>query len=199
MTKIEYFYGIPSPFAYLGSTKIQSLAKKYNVEVIEKPCDLVGGIFTKTGGLPVPQRSLQRQKYRLDELKRWSEFLNIKINLKPKFFPPKDPHISGKYTIAANILGIKLVFGHELLKQIWSEEKDISDEKNIEIVSNLFKLDFKELSNLAKSEKVYKIYQDNTEEAVAKNVFGSPTYIFNNELFWGQDRLDFLERALDKS
>ena len=197
--KIEYYYGMPSPFAYLGSAKFQSIAKKYNAEIIEKPCDLVGGIFTKTGGLSVPQRSSQRQKYRLDELKRWSEFLNIKINLKPKFFPPKDPHISGKYIIAANLLGIKLVFGHELLRQIWSEEKDISDEKNIEIASNLFKLNFKELSDLAKSEKVSKIYQDNTEEAVAKNVFGSPTYIFKNELFWGQDRLDFLERTLDKS
>ena len=197
--KIEYFYGIPSPFAYLGSAKFQSIAKKFNAEVIEKPCDLVGGIFTKTGGLPVPQRSPQRQKYRLDELKRWSEFLNIKINLKPKFFPPKDPHISGKYIIAANLLGIKLVFGHELLKQIWSEEKDISDEKNIEAVSNLSNLNFKELSNLAKSEKVSKIYQDNTEDAITKNVFGSPTYIYNDELFWGQDRLDFLERALNNS
>ena len=197
--KIEYYYGMPSPFAYLGSAKFQSIAKKYNAEIIEKPCDLVGGIFTKTGGLSVPQRSSQRQKYRLDELKRWSEFLNIKINLKPKFFPPKDPHISGKYIIAANLLGIKLVFGHELLRQIWSEEKDISVEKNIETVSNLYKLNFEELSDLAKSEKVSKIYQDNTEEAVAKNVFGSPTYIFKNELFWGQDRLDFLERTLDKS
>ena len=197
--KIEYYYGMPSPFAYLGSAKFQSIAKKYNAEIIEKPCDLVGGIFTKTGGLSVPQRSSQRQKYRLDELKRWSEFLNIKINLKPKFFPPKDPHISGKYIIAANLLGIKLVFGHELLRQIWSEEKDISDEKNIKIVGNLFKLNFQELTDLAKSEKVSKIYRDNTEEAVAKNVFGAPTYIYNNELFWGQDRLDFLERALNKS
>jgi 2-hydroxychromene-2-carboxylate isomerase len=196
--KIEYFYGIPSPFAYLGSARLQSIAKKYNAEIIEKPCDLVGGIFTKTGGLPVPQRSPQRQKYRLDELKRWSEYLNIKINLKPKFFPPKDPHISSKYTIAANLLGIKLVFGHELLKQIWSEEKDISDEKNIELVSNLFKLNFDELSDLAKSDKVSKIYKDNTEEAISKNVFGSPTYICNNELFWGQDRLNFLERVINK-
>jgi len=197
--KIEYFYGIPSPFAYLGSARFQSIVKKFNVEVIEKPCDLVGGIFAKTGGLPVPQRSSQRQKYRLDELKRWSQFLNIKMNLKPKFFPPKDPHISGKYTIAANILGVKLVFGHELLKQIWSEEKDISDEKNIEAVSNLLNLNFKELSNLAKSEKVSKIYLDNTEDAIAKNVFGSPTYVYNDELFWGQDRLNFLERALNNS
>ena len=194
--KIEYYYGIPSPFAYLGSAKFQSIAKKYNAEIIEKPCDLVGGIFTKTGGVPVPQRSPQRQKYRLDEMKRWSEFLNIKINIKPKFFPPEDPHIPAKFTIAANLLGTKVVFGHELLKQLWSEEKDISDENNIELISNIFKINFKELSALAKSEKVLKIYSDNTDEAIEKNVFGAPTYIFNNELFWGQDRLEFLERAL---
>jgi 2-hydroxychromene-2-carboxylate isomerase len=194
--KIEYYYGIPSPFTYLGSLKFQSIAKKYNAEIIEKPCDLVGGIFAKTGGIPVPQRSPQRQKYRLDEIKRWSEFLNIKINIRPKFFPPKEPHLPAKFTIAANLMGTKIIFGHELLKQLWSEEKDISDEKNIEIVSNNFKINFKELSTLAKSENVSKIYTDNTEEAVKKNVFGAPTYIFNNELFWGQDRLEFLERAL---
>ena len=197
--KIEYYYGIPSPFAYLGSTKFQSIAKKYDAEIIEKPCDLVGGIFAKTGGVPVPQRSPQRQKYRLDEIKRWSEFLNIKTNIKPKFFPPKDPHLPAKFTIAANLLGVKVVFGHELLKQLWSEEKDISDEKNIEFISNKFKINFDELSVLSKSEKVSKIYADNTEEAIEKNVFGAPTYIFNNNLFWGQDRLEFLERALNNA
>ena len=189
--KIEYYFSVASPFAYLGSAKLQSIARKYNAEIIEKPCDLVGGIFSKTGGVPVPQRSPQRQKYRLDELNRWSKFLNIKININPKFFPPKDPHLPAKFTIAANILGAKLVFGHELLKQLWSEEKDISDEKNIEILSNSFKIDFKELSSLAKSEKISNTYTHNTVEAVEKNVFGAPTYIFNNELFWGQDRLEF--------
>ena len=197
--KIEYFYSASSPFAYLGSVRFQSIAKKYNAKIVEKPCDLGGGIFPKTGGLPLPQRSPQRQKYRLDELKRWSEFLNIKINLKPKFFPPKDVHLPSKYIIAANLLGAQIVFGHKILEQLWSEEKDISDEKNIEHISNLFKLNFKVLSDLAKSDKVSKIYQDNTEEAVIKNVFGAPSYIYNNELFWGQDRLDFLERALSKS
>ena len=197
--KIEYFYSLASPFTFHGSEKFQTIAKKYNVEIVEKPCDLVGGIFSKTGGVPVPQRSSQRQKYRLDELKRWSEFLNIKINLKPKFFPPKDPHIPAKYTIAANLLGTKILFGHEILKKLWVEEKDISDEKNIELISKQFKINFIKLSTLAKSEKVSKIYADNTEEAIQKNVFGAPTYFLNNELFWGQDRLEFLERALKKS
>ena len=197
--KIEYFYSLASPFAFLGSEKFQAIAKKHSAEIVEKPCDLVGGIFSKTGGVPVPQRSPQRQKYRLDELKRWSEFLNIKINIRPKFFPPKDPHKPAKYTIAANLLGVKIFFGHEILKKLWIEEKDISDEKNIQLISEQFKTDFTKLSSLANSEKVLKIYTDNTEEAIQKGVFGAPTYVFNNELFWGQDRLEFLDRALKKS
>ena len=197
--KIEYFYSLASPFTFLGSEKLQTIAKKHNAEIVEKPCDLVGGIFSKTGGVPVPQRSTQRQKYRLDELKRWSKFLNIKINIKPKFFPPNDPHIPAKYTIAANLLGVKMLFGHALLKKLWIEEKDISDENNIKLTSKQFKIDFNKLSSLAKSEQVSKIYTENTEEAIQKNVFGAPTYIFNDELFWGQARLELLERALKKS
>jgi len=197
--KIEYFYSLASPFTFLGSERLQTIIKKYNAEIVEKPCDLVGEIFSKTGGVPVQQRSPQRQKYRLDELKRWSKFLKIKINIKPKFFRPKDPHIPAKYTIAANLLGIKIFFGHELLKQLWIKEKDISDENNIELISKQFKIDFNKLSSLAKSEKVSKIYADNTKEGTQKNVFGAPTYIFDNELSWGQDRLEFLELALKKS
>ena len=194
--KIEYYYEIPSPLAYLESLKFQSIAKKYKAEIIQKLCELLGGIFAKIGRISVPQRSPQRQKYCLDKIKRWSNFLNIIINIKSKFFPPKDPHFPAKFTIAANLLGTKIIFDHELLKLLWSEEKDISDEKNIEIISNKFKINFEELSALAKSGKVTKIYMDNTVEAINQNVFGVPTYIFNNELFWGQDRLEFLERAL---
>ena len=73
--KIEYFYSLASPFTFLGSEKFQAIAKKYNVEIIEKPCDLVGGIFSKTGGVPVPQRSPQRQKYRLDEIYNSCKFI----------------------------------------------------------------------------------------------------------------------------
>ena len=146
-------------------------------------------MFVKTGGISVGV-DISGGNLEISE----SKFLNIKTNIKPKFFSLKDPHIPAKFTIADNLLSIKVLFGRELLKQLWSDEKDISDEKNIAVRPT--EIDFKELSTLATSEKVSKIYSDNTEEAVEKNVFGAPTYIFNNELFGGQDRLEFLERAL---
>ena len=116
--KIEYYYEIPSLFTYLESLKFQPIAKKYKAEIIQKLCELVGEIFAKIRGISVPQRSPQRQKYCLDKVKRWSNFLNTIINIKSKFFPSKNPHFPAKFTIAANLLGTKVVFGHELLKKI---------------------------------------------------------------------------------
>jgi len=78
--EIDYYYSVASPFVYLGSSRFQDLVTKYKIKVNEKLVDLVGRIFPETGGLPVPKRSPQRQKYRLDELIRWSDFLKIKIN-----------------------------------------------------------------------------------------------------------------------
>ena len=66
--KVDYFFSIASPFSYLAVERFSSLIKKYNLEVVEKPFDLVGTVFSNTGGLPVPKRHPSRQKYRLIEI-----------------------------------------------------------------------------------------------------------------------------------
>ena len=195
--EIEYYYSIASPFAYLGSSRFQEIVKKYNLKVIEKPLDLVGKVFPETGGLPVPKRSIQRQNYRLLEIERFGKSLNIKINSKPKFFPPKDPHLPAKFVIAAILRGNILTVGHECLKALWCDEMDISDMATLKKISNKINLEIdfnKELQN----EKINSNYAKNTTEAISKGVFGAPTYIFNNEIFWGQDRLDLLEAKINK-
>ena len=195
--EIEYYYSIASPFAYLGSLRFQAIVKKYNLKVIEKPLDLVGKVFPETGGLPVPKRSIQRQNYRLLEIERFGKSLNIKINSKPKFFPPKDPHLPAKFVIAAILRENILTVGHECLKALWCNEMDISDMATLKKISDKVNLEIdfnKELQN----EKINSNYAKNTTEAISKGVFGAPTYIFNNEIFWGQDRLDLLEAKINK-
>ena len=127
--KVEYYYSIASPFSYLGLERFLSLVKKYKLEIDEKPLDLVGEIFSNTGGLPVPKRHPSRQKYRLIEIDRIAKKFNVKINKQPKFFPPSDPHLPAKFVIAACKKGDKLIFGKMCLEYIWSLEKDISDYK----------------------------------------------------------------------
>ena len=191
--KVEYYYSVASPYAYLGVKKFQEIVKKYSLEVIEKPIDLVGTVFAETGGTPVPKRHPSRQKYRLIEIERFGKKLNININKQPKFFPPADPHKAALFTIASIKAGLSIDFGKEVLTKLWSEEKDISQDLVLEEVCNKFKLNFNEIKTAANSEEIKSIYLSNSNDAIAQGVFGAPSFIMNNELFWGQDRLDFLE------
>ena len=183
--KVEYYYSVASPYAYLGVKKFQEIVKKYSLEVIEKPIDLVGTVFAETGGTPVPKRHPSRQKYRLVEIERFGNKLNININKQPKFFPPADPHKAALFTIASIKSGLSIDFGKEVLTKLWSEEKDISQDLVLEEVCNKFKLNFNEIKTAANSEEIKSIYLSNSNDAIAQGVFGAPSFIMNNELFWG--------------
>ena len=191
--KIKYYYSVASPFSYLAIDRFINLVNKKNIEVEEMPFDLVGQVFPNTGGVPVPKRHPSRLKYRLVEIERIGKKYGVSINSQPKFFPPSDPHLPAKFTIAAIQLGNKLSFGKECLKYLWANEKDISDKKVLEEICNNLQLNFNEVEALANSEKVEKIYSENSNNAIKDDVFGAPTYIYEDELYWGQDRLDYLE------
>lgn len=199
MKKILYFYSVVSPWSYLGIKRLKEISKKYSAQIIEKPIDLVGKVFVATGGTPVPQRHISRQNYRLLELKRWGEFLNIKINQKPKFFPPKDPHLPALFCLASIDMGINMDFSSKVLEHLWVKENDISNIDTLKLIADDLKISFEELSKLASSDKIKKIYEANTQEAINMNIFGVPSYVYNNEIFWGQDRLELLEYSLKKN
>lgn len=199
MKKILYFYSVASPWSYLGIKRLKEISKKYSAQIIEKPIDLVGKVFVATGGTPVPQRHISRQNYRLLELKRWGEFLNIKINQKPKFFPPKDPHLPALFCLASIEMGINMDFSYKVLEHLWVKENDISNIDTLKLIADDLKISFEELSKLATSDKIKKIYEANTQEAINMNIFGVPSYVYNNEIFWGQDRLELLEYSLKKN
>ena len=191
--KIEYYYSIASPYTYMGIDRFQELVKKYSLEVLEKPFDLVGKVFPETGGVPVPKRHPARQKYRLIEIERFGKKNNLKINKQPKFFPPADPHKAALFTIATVVNGLSLNFGKEVLTKLWAEEQDISQDTVLENICNKLNINFSELKTQAETEEIKNIYLSNSQEAINKGVFGAPSFILDNELFWGQDRLDFLE------
>ncbi len=191
--KIDYDYSVASPYAYMGIDRFQELVKKYSLEVLEKPFDLVGKVFPETGGVPVPKRHPARQKYRLIEIERFGKKNNLKINKQPKFFPPADPHKAALFTISTIVNGQSLNFGKEVLSKLWADEQDISQDLVLENICNKLNINFSELKKQAETEEIKNIYLSNSQEAIDKGVFGAPSFILDNELFWGQDRLDFLE------
>ena len=111
-----------------------------------------------------------------------------------------DPTLSQKIIIAANNNNINpSAVAFSFMKAVWTEEKDISNEETIKEVCKDCNLDFNLLIEQAKSDETNNQYTQNTEEAMNNNVWGSPTFIYNSELFWGQDRIEFLERAIQNN
>jgi 2-hydroxychromene-2-carboxylate isomerase len=196
---IQYFFAAQSPWAYLGHERLVAMAAAKGAQLEPKPFDL-GKVFTVSGGLPLAKRAPQRQAYRLVELARWSEHLGIALNLQPKFFPVT-PDAAGRLVIAARIgLGAEaaLQLTGAIMRGLWAEEKNIADDDTLIQIANSCGLDGAQLLKSSGTQAVQDQFERNTDDAMDANVFGVPWYVVDGESFWGQDRLDFVERALDK-
>jgi len=195
----EYFFAPHSPWTYLGHGRLVALARQYGVQVEIKPCDL-GKVFNVSGGLPLAKRAPQRQAYRLVELKRWSDFLGLPLNLQPKFFPVP-PDLAARFIIAAQLAhgtNTALDLAGAVMRALWAEEKNISDADTLAGIAAPLDLDGKALVKSAETASAQAEYDRFTDQAMAGNVFGSPWYVVDGEPYWGQDRLDFVERAFAK-
>jgi 2-hydroxychromene-2-carboxylate isomerase len=192
----QYYFAPQSPFAYLGHARFVTLAQQYGVQIELKPCDL-GKVFSVSGGLPLAKRAPQRQAYRLLELQRWSEFLGMPLHPQPKFFPVSGD-LAAKLIIATQLAhgtGTALELTGALMAAAWAEEKNIADSETLAAVAATYELDGKALLKSAETASVQTAYGQFTDDAIAASVFGSPWYVFDGKGFWGQDRLDFIERA----
>jgi len=195
---IDYYFTPISPYTYLGHERFLEIAARHGATVGVKPVDY-GRIFPVSGGLPLKQRAPQRQAYRLFELERWSKHLGKALNVKPKFFPVS-PDAPAKWIIAAQAhdTADALRLAGALLRAVWAEERDISDEATLASIATGERLDPASLAARAATPDTASRYDALTQEAIDRQIFGAPTYVYRDEPFWGQDRLDFLDRALAK-
>lgn len=192
---VDYFFVNTSPYCYLGSRVFDELVLKHKLSVTIKPFNLIS-VFPKTGGLPLAKRAPERQAYRLVELARWSKFRGLKLNLEPAHFPV-DPGLADRMVIAADLAGADAkALAHAEFAATWAEERDISDEATLIEIANGLGMDGGALLDAAKSPDIQAHYEANTAEALERGIFGAPTFFYEGEMFWGQDRLDFLERAI---
>ena len=195
---IDYYFTPVSPFTYLGHGRFVAMAAKYGASVAVKPVDY-GRIFPASGGLPLKQRAPQRQAYRLVELRRWSSRLGMPLNLQPKFFPVSG-ELASKWVLAAEERGTAeaLKLAGACLQAVWAEERNVADAETLGAIAREQGLDAAALAARAASADIAERYDALTQEAIERQVFGAPTFIYRDEPFWGQDRLDFLDRALAK-
>ncbi|MCK9513717.1 MAG: 2-hydroxychromene-2-carboxylate isomerase [Pigmentiphaga sp.] len=195
---LRYYLAPRSPWTYLGHHRVRQLAAKYGVPIELRPFDL-GEIFPITGGLQLAQRSPQRQAYRLIEIERWSKFLNLPMSLQPRHFPMEEHNAARMILAALRRFGTEaaLDLAGACLKAVWSRELNIADPATLQTLAGECGLPGKELWDASAAEE--ESYASNTKAALELGVFGAPWYEYRGESFWGQDRLDFLERAMQSA
>jgi 2-hydroxychromene-2-carboxylate isomerase len=192
---IDYYLSLNSPWTYLGSARFTEIVRRHGALVRVKPVDY-GRIFAVSGGLPLAKRPPQRQKYRLVELARWRDHLGVRLNLRPRFFPAAEAQAARLVIACRQAGGDALALAHAILRAQWAEERDIADAATLAAIAMELGHDAAALQRAAAGEEVAAAYAADTDEAIARDVFGAPSYVVAGEIFWGQDRLDFLDRRL---
>ena len=194
---IDYYVSLNSPWTHLGAARIEAMAMANNASLRVYPVDL-GAIFPQSGGLPLPKRSPQRQAYRLHELRRWRHHLGIPIAIEPKFFPADETLSAGCVIALRETAGdqpaIKLA--HRVLKALWQEEKNPGDSATLAGLISDVGLDADRVMKLGAEPRWAERRVADTKAALDRGVFGAPGYVIGDEIFWGQDRLEFVERRL---
>ncbi len=196
---VDYYASLNSPWTHLGAARIVAMTAKHGATLKIWPVDF-GTIFAQSGGLPLPKRSPQRQAYRMMELPRWRDFLGIPINLQPAHFP------SGELLSSCCAIAVRETIGgaqaialaHRVLKAIWEEEKNPGEPEVLAGLITEVGLDAKAVMALGAEPRWAEMRAADSAAALARGVFGAPSYVIGEEIFWGQDRLDFVERRLAK-
>lgn len=196
MLVVDYYHFLISPWSYLAIPRLEQLRERTGAEIRYLPID-VGKTFADMGGTPPAKRHPSRQSWRLEELKRFSEHLDIPMNLQPKYFPA-DQALAARLVLAVGQQDGNLAgqLSNAILTACWRDEENIADEQTLSKLLASLGLDSESLMASAKAEATGSLFDATTDEAHARGVFGSPTLVVGEERFWGQDRLDFAEAAI---
>jgi 2-hydroxychromene-2-carboxylate isomerase len=194
---VDYYFAPQSPWTYLGHERFAAIAKAAGATVRVLPVDLGGKVFPISGGLPLGKRAPQRQAYRLQELKRFSEYLSAPLKVQPKYFPVNSDD-AARLIIAVDIhdgVQAAMRMTGAVLAAVWVQERNIADAKALAELLQECGLNAQRLEQ-SYSQEVQERYEAYTQQAIDAGVFGAPSYVIDGEIFWGQDRLDFVERKL---
>ncbi|MFV0681127.1 2-hydroxychromene-2-carboxylate isomerase [Ottowia sp.] len=193
---VLYYFAPQSPWAYLGHRRFADLLRASRRDVAVLPVDY-GRIFPASGGLPLGQRAPQRQAYRLLELRRFAEHLDVALNVQPRFFPVDGNPAALLMTAVAQTDGADAAMrlADAVLTACWHQERDIASDATLAELLDETDLPAERLAQSHQPE-VKTRYDAHTQAAIDAGVFGAPSWVIEGELFWGQDRLEFVARKL---
>lgn len=201
MATIEYFYSSHSSYAYIGSARFMAIANARGRSITHRPMDLRKVVAT-TGPGPTNSLTPQRRAYFSGrEIARWAQMRDVAIQNRRPTHHDHDITLSNGMLIAALEKGHNIdQLAHSLLEAHWRNDADLADAKTLIRLGDAAGLDGRALlgaalNDTALNDTVQRVYQANTEEAIRRSVFGSPTYFVDGDMFYGQDHLELVDRA----
>ncbi|MEP9354802.1 2-hydroxychromene-2-carboxylate isomerase [Xanthobacter sp. KR7-65] len=195
MPEITCYFSPQSGYAYLGHGRLVAMAHAAGASILWRPVDILK-VFAEGGSTAPAKQSPQRNAYRKQDIVRWAKLAGIPINTEPKFWPT-DTLPACRIIAAAQLEGLDPVgLIGACLAAVWARDIQISERANLVLLANEVGLDGEKLATLSESVEAAERIARNTAEAVEAGVFGSPTYFVNGEMYFGQDRLQFVAAAL---
>jgi len=196
---VDYYFSLTSPWSYLGHEQLCKIVADAGAGITPFEVSYRGTIFSATGGLPVHKRAPERQAYRLQELARWRDYLGVALNVHPKHWP-NDETVAANMVVAlreTDSVQAALSFGGLVMQGVWSEDRDIADTATLVSMANDAGFDGAQLLSEAANPKWAALRQSQSDAAVQRGVFGAPSYCIEDQIYWGQDRLNFVQRHLE--
>ena len=199
MAVIEYFYSAHSAFAYLGSAHFMEIASAAGRQIDHRPMDL-NRVVAAAGSTAFKDRNDKYRAYYFGrEIQRWSEVRNAPVMDGRPTHHDKDMTLPNCFLIAGLAQGHTIDhLAHALLEAHRRDDADLTDEATLSALARSVGLDPAPLLVAATAPEIRATYEANTAEAIARSVFGSPTYFVDGDMFYGQDRLEMVERALHR-
>ena len=193
--QIDYYFSLQSPWAYIGHKVFVQLVSDYNLKVNYRPVLLVD-LFSETGGLPLAKRHPVRQRYRMIELQRWRDKRGLNFHLQPENWP-FNARLADGVVIAALEAGLDPdPYLQRAYPAVWEHQLNLADPAILVKLANGAGLPGDQLVARSATDAVGAAYEQNRQDALGSDVFGSPGYVLDGEAFWGQDRIELLDDAL---
>jgi 2-hydroxychromene-2-carboxylate isomerase len=193
--QIDYYFSLSSPWTYIGHTLFREVVATHGLKVNHKPVVLVD-LFSETGGLPLVKRHPVRQRYRMLELQRWRDKRGLKFHLQPKHAPFNARLADGLVVAAIEAGHDPDPFLRRAFPGVWEDQLDLTDAATLVRLADASGLPGHALVERSLTEEIGQKYEQNRQDALSADVFGSPAYVLDGEVFWGQDRIELLADAL---
>lgn len=194
MARVEFFYDYGSPYSYLADSRLSGLVTRTGAEVIYRPM-LLGGVFKATGNQsPFVEPVEAKRKYFSIELRRCVQSLGVAFEQNPHF--PINTLSLMRSAHAARVLGVFEPFHVAIFRAFWTAGAELGSLDVVADVLSAAALDGKAIVTASQSDDAKTALRATTDEAVERGVFGAPTFFVENEMFFGNDRMTFVEEAL---